>query len=111
MRNKGRGLLLALKPKETVAARKLRRAQSQLLADDERPDEAQYLGRATSERVRKRFVEDGLEAALTRLVARRSGPARCLDPEAGILCDDQRDLAGCAQTRPHWCLLIAERLP
>jgi hypothetical protein len=36
--------------------------------DDERISEGLEVGRATVERVRKEFVEEGLEAALRRLV-------------------------------------------
>lgn len=54
--------------KGTLAARKLSRAHILLLADEGRTDDeiaaALHVGRATVERVRKRFVEDGFEEAL-----------------------------------------------
>ena len=52
----------------TASARMVRRAQTLLLAADERTDEAiaaaLHIGVATVERTRRRFVEEGLEAAL-----------------------------------------------
>jgi transposase len=67
--------------KGTLAARKLARAHILLLADEGRADEAiaaaLHVGRATVERIRKRFVEDGFEAALSERA--RPGKARLLD--------------------------------
>lgn len=55
--------------KGSVPARKLARAHILLLADEGRADgaigAALHVGRATVERVRKRFVEEGVEAALS----------------------------------------------
>jgi transposase len=55
--------------KGKASARKVRRAHLLLLAAEGRPDSAiaaaLHLGRATVERTRKRFVEEGLEAALS----------------------------------------------
>jgi transposase len=55
--------------KGKVAARKLTRAHILLQADENVTDQAiadaLHVGRATVERVRKRFVEGGVEAALT----------------------------------------------
>lgn len=55
--------------KGSLAARKLARAHILLLADEGRTDqviaEALHVGQATVERIRKRFVEGDLEAALT----------------------------------------------
>jgi transposase len=64
-----RETLLALTKKGSVAARKLTRAHILLQADaeatDDRIAQALHIGTATVERIRKRFVEGGVEAALT----------------------------------------------
>lgn len=64
-----REVLLALTKRGKVAARKLTRAHILLQAEagamDEAIARALHAGMATVERVRKRFVEQGLEAALT----------------------------------------------
>lgn len=64
-----RGTLHDLLKKGTLAARKLARAHILLLADEGRTDtaiaQALHVGRATVERVRKRFVEADLDAALS----------------------------------------------
>ena len=61
--------LLQLSRKGTGSARKLARARVLLKADeglsDERVAQALHLGSATVGRVRQRFVEEGLESALT----------------------------------------------
>ena len=61
--------LLSLLKKGKVAARKVRRAQILLQADEGASDTttaaALPVGVATVERIRKRFVEEGLEAALS----------------------------------------------
>ena len=61
--------LLQLTQKGKASARKIRRAHVLLLADAGRKDreiaQALHVGTATIERLRKRFVEEGLEAALT----------------------------------------------
>jgi transposase len=76
-----RRTLRELLKKGTLAARKLTRAHILLLADEgHRDDEiavALHVGRATVERVRKRFVEEGLEDALSERP--RPGKARLLD--------------------------------
>ena len=63
-----RAILLALTRKGTQRVRKCRRAQILLLADDGQTDcqiaAALHAGIATIERLRKRCVEAGLEAAL-----------------------------------------------
>src|SRR5689334_15341404 len=63
-----RTTLRDLLKKGSLAARKLARAHILLLADEGRTDDAiaqaLHVGRATVERVRKRFVEGDLEAAL-----------------------------------------------
>jgi transposase len=76
-----REVLLALTKRGKVAARKLTRAHILLQADagatDEAIAQALHAGMATVERVRKRFVEQGLEAALTERP--RPGGKRKLD--------------------------------
>lgn len=76
-----RDQLLALTRKGTERARKCRRAHVLLLASEGRSDgeivTALHIGRATVERTRKRFVEEGLAAALTE--KRRPGRERKLD--------------------------------
>jgi transposase len=63
-----RDSLLALTQKGRTAARKIRRAQILLLADRGETDttiaQALAVGVSTVERTRKRFVEEGFEAAL-----------------------------------------------
>jgi transposase len=79
-----REVLLALTTRGKVAARQLTRAHILLQADAGAPDEAiaraLHAGMATVERVRKRFVEQGLEAALTERP--RPGGRRRLDGRA-----------------------------
>jgi transposase len=64
-----RRTLWELIKKGTLAARKLARAHILLLADEGQSDEAiagaLHVGRATVGRVRQRFVEEGVEAALS----------------------------------------------
>jgi transposase len=73
--------LKALLKKGSLKARKLSRAHVLLLADEGRTDdeiaEGLHIGRATAERVRKRFVEEGVDAALSERP--RPGKARLLD--------------------------------
>ena len=63
-----RGELLELAKRGKVSARKLNRAHILLLADEGRTDraiaDALHTGHATVGRVRRRFAEEGLEAAL-----------------------------------------------
>ncbi len=63
-----------------------RRARTLLLADEGRSDpaiaESLQIGRATVERTRRRFVEEGLPAALERRVQRRPSQAPKFDGEA-----------------------------
>jgi transposase len=79
-----RAELLALTKKGTLPARKLVRAQALLHADADWTDQAiadaLHLGTATLERLRKRFVDGGLEAALTERP--RPGARRKLDGAA-----------------------------
>ena len=76
-----REVLLALTKRGKVAARKLTRAhllwQADAGATDEAIAQALHADMATVERVRKRFVEQGLEAALTERP--RPGGKRRLD--------------------------------
>jgi transposase len=76
-----RASLDALTRKGKAAARSIRRAQTLLLADEGLTDAAIALrlniGHATIERTRQRFVEEGLEAALTEKP--RPGARRKLD--------------------------------
>jgi len=76
-----RGELLALIRKGRVAARRLSRAHILLLANEGQADEtiaaALHVNRSTVERTRRRFVEEGLEAALAEKP--RPGAAPVLD--------------------------------
>jgi transposase len=84
-----RTTLLTLTKKGSVAARKLTRAPILLHADDQASDDdsaqALHSGTATVERTRKRFVEEGLEAALSERP--RAGARRTLagKPEAFLV--------------------------
>ena len=64
-----RAQLHALTKRGTVSARRLTRAHLLLQADtglsDEAIAQALHIGTATVERIRKRFVEEGIEAALS----------------------------------------------
>jgi transposase len=76
-----RASLLALIQKGKAAARRVRRAHVLLLADEGKTDAeiaaALHTGTATVERLRKRFVEEGLAAALSEKP--RPGARRKLD--------------------------------
>ena len=76
-----RAYLLTLIKKGKVSARKLNRAHTLLQADAGATDEmiaaALHLGIATVERIRKRCVDEGVEAALTERA--RPGGRRKLD--------------------------------
>ena len=107
-----RNELEQLTTKGKSGARKIRRARILLLAEEGRIDKeiASFLGSAvtTVERVRKRFVEEGLEAALSERP--RPGAARKLDgrQEAFLMalaCSDVPEGKG------HWSMrMLAERL-
>lgn len=107
-----RNELEQLTTKGTSGARKIRRARILLLADEGRIDKeiASFLGSAvtTVERVRKRFVQEGLEAALSERP--RPGAARKLDgrQEAFLMalaCSDTPEGKG------HWSMrMLAQRL-
>ena len=76
-----RSELLGLIRRGKAAARRLTRAHILLLADEGRTDEAiaaaLHTNRSTAERVRRRFVEEGMEAALDEKP--RPGAAPALD--------------------------------
>jgi transposase len=76
-----RAQLLALTKRGKVSARRLTRAHLLLQANtglsDEAIAQALHIGTATVERIRKRFVEEGLEAALAERP--RPGGQRKLD--------------------------------
>src|SRR5712692_787190 len=76
-----RNELVALTSKGTLAARKMKRAQILLQADDGRTDleivQGLRVSRPCVERVRQRFVEGGLPKALNE--AKRPGAQRKLD--------------------------------
>lgn len=107
-----RNELEQLTTKGSSGARKIRRARILLLADEGRIDKetASFLGSAvtTVERVRKRFVEEGLEGALSERP--RPGAVRKLDgrQEAFLMalaCSDTPEGKG------HWSMrMLAQRL-
>jgi transposase len=107
-----RDQLEELTTKGKSGARRIRRARILLLADEGRIDKevASFLGAAvtTVERVRKRFVEEGLEAALSERP--RPGAARKLDgrQEAHLMA------LACSETpegRGRWTMrMLTERL-
>jgi transposase len=79
-----RETLFTLTKKGSLAARKLTRAHILLHADagatDDTIAQALHIGTATVERIRKRFVEGGIEGALTERP--RPGGKRKLDGKA-----------------------------
>ena len=98
--------------KGTVAARKLTRAHILLHADEDVADQAiadaLHVGRATVERIRKRFVEGGVDGALTDQP--RPGGQRKLDGKA-----EATLVAWACSTPPddhtHWTMqLLADKL-
>jgi transposase len=99
--------LHALTKRGTVSARRLTRAHRLLQADaglsDEAIAQALHIGTATVERIRKRFVEEGLEAALSERP--RPGGQRKLDgrQEAFLIA-----LASSMppERRPYWTMQI-----
>lgn len=104
--------LLDLTRKGKTSARKLKRAQILLLANEDKSDEticvALHVGLATVERIRKRFVLEGLEAALNERP--RPGGQRKLGPKGEAV------LATLAESEPpegytRWTLqLLVKRL-
>ena len=104
--------LHTLTHKGTCGVRKLRRAQMLMLADEGPTDEeiARALDGSVStvERVRKRFVEEGLEAALSERL--RPGARRKLDgrQEAYLLALASSDPP---EGKKYWSMqLLADRL-
>jgi transposase len=104
--------LLALTKQGRAAARKIRRAQTLLLAADGLTDDAVaaalHIGRATVERTRKRFVEEGLEAALAEHPRPGGQPKLDGKQEAflvALACSDA------PEGRNHWTMqLLAEQM-
>jgi transposase len=104
--------LRALVSKGTASARKIRRARTLLLAAEDRTDAeiaaGLQIGVATVERTRRRFVEDGLAAALVE--RERPGATPKLTPK------QQAFVVALACTKPpegrlRWTLqLLADRL-
>jgi len=98
--------------KGTASVRMVRRAQTLLLAAEERIDEdiaeALHIGVATVERTRRRFVEEGLEASL------REQPRPGARPKLGP--KQQAFVVALACTKPpegreRWTMqLLAERV-
>jgi len=107
-----RTTLLGLIQKGKAAARKVRRAHLLLLAAEGKTDrqigEALHTGAATVERLRQRFVEEGLEAALAEKP--RPGAKRKLDGKqeaflVALTCSTP------PEGRRHWTMqLLANRL-
>lgn len=112
LKREEREQLLGLLKKGKASARKLCRAQILLQADEGTIDSAiaagLHVARTTVERLRKRFVEEGLEAAL--IERRRPGAKRKLDgrQEAYVIA------LACStppQGRERWTMqLLAERV-
>ena len=104
--------LLTLTQKGKAGARKIRRAHVLLLAAEGQTDSqitaALHVGTATVERLRKRFVDEGLEAALADKP--RPGGQRKLDGKAEALLV----ALACStppQGRTTWTMqLLAERM-
>jgi transposase len=113
-----RRMLQGMLSRGKAAARKLMHARILLKTDvtvgrpgwnDEAIAEALEVGRATVERVRKEFVEEGLEAALERRQPRRQYPRRLDgDGEAHLValaCQEP------PESRSRWTLrLLADRM-
>jgi transposase len=104
--------LLALTSAGEISARKMKRAQILLKADENWKDKdiiaALNTSRSTVERIRKRYVEGGLEKALNE--DSRPGAKRKLDGRAeahliALACSDPPD------DSDHWALrLLADEL-
>ena len=81
--------LLGLIRKGKASVRRLTRAHILLLADESRTDEeiaaALHTNRSTAERVRHRFVEEGLEAALSERPRPGAEPVLDVHGEAVLL--------------------------
>jgi transposase len=110
--NEERKQLLAMLKKGKVAARTVRRAQILLQADAGERDEdivaTVHVGVATVERIRKRFVTEGLEAALTER-RRPGGQPKLGGKEEAFLIATACSAPPSGRTR--WTLqLLADRL-
>lgn len=107
-----REALLALTKKGSLAARKLNRAHILLQADAGATDDAiaaaLHVGTATVERTRKRFVEGGVDAALTERPRPGGKPKLDGSAEATLVawaCSTPPD------DRKHWPMyLLADKL-
>ena len=107
-----RDSLLALTKKGSLGARKLNRAHILLQADASASDAAiaaaLHVGTATVERIRKRFVEGGLEAALNEQPRPGAKPRLDGKAEATLIawaCSTPPD------ERKHWPMyLLADKL-
>jgi len=104
--------LLALVKRGRAPAARIRRANTLLLASEDRSDaevaKALHIGRATVERTRKRFVEGGLEWALTDRM-RPGGKVKLSGRDEALLvavaCSDA------PEGRERWTMqLLADRL-
>jgi transposase len=104
--------LLDLVKKGSSSAYRIRRANTLLLASEARSDteiaQALHIGRATVERTRKRFVEGGLDWALTDRV-RSGGKVKLSGREEALLvavaCSDA------PEGRERWTMqMLADRL-
>lgn len=112
LKNKERAQLLDMTSKGAIGARKMKRAQILLKADEGWKDEtiiqALNTSRSTVERTRKRFVEGGLDNALNE--DPRPGQRMKLDgnAEAHLVALTCSDAPG---GRDHWPLrLLADKL-
>ena len=104
--------LLELTSRGQAPARKLKRAQILLLADEGKKDETivemLHVGRATVERIRKRFVLEGLDLAINERP--RPGGQRKLGPKGEAVLE-QLAQSEPPEGRTRWTMeLLAKRL-
>jgi transposase len=104
--------LVTLTSRGKTPARKLKRAQILLLAEEGRKDETiaemLHVGRATVERIRKRFVLEGLTAALNE--RHRPGGQRKLGPKGEAVLETLAKSEP-PEGRNRWTMqLLAKRL-
>ena len=104
--------LLELTSRGQAPARKMKRAQILLLADEGKKDETivemLHVGRATVERIRKRFVLEGLTAAIN--ARPQPGGQRKLGPKGEAVLE-QLAKSEPPQGRTRWTMeLLAKRL-
>ena len=107
-----KGQVLKLTSRGQSPARKLKRAQILLLADEGKKDETiaemLHVGRATVERIRKRFVLEGLHAALNERP--RPTGQRKLGPKGEAVLE-QLAKSEPPEGRKRWTMeLLAKRL-